>query len=89
MFENPEAVKPERMMGESYRKMSSSKKKGFVNGKCGCIGKVCAWQWSFVTLVSILKRVALAMAGASYELKMNNGARNMKPVEFFAKTGVG
>jgi cytochrome P450 len=87
VFEDPEAFKPERMMGESYEKLPSSMKKGFGNGKRECIGKVYAWQWSFVTLISILKDVEFEMADSSYELKMDNGAYNMKPVEFFAKTG--
>lgn len=86
VFEEPEAFKPERMMGDSYEKLPSSMRKGFGNGKRECIGKVYAWQWSFVTLVSILKDVDLAMADASYVLKMDNGAYNMKPVGFFAKT---
>jgi cytochrome P450 len=86
VFEEPEEFKPERMIGEKYDKLPSSMKKGFGNGKRECIGKVYAWQWSFVTLVSILKHVDNSMADASYVLKMDNGAYNMKPVEFFAKT---
>jgi cytochrome P450 len=86
VFEEPEEFKPERMIGEKYDKLPSSMKKGFGNGKRECIGKVYAWQWSFVTLVSILKHVDNSMADASYVLKMDNGAYNVKPVEFFAKT---
>jgi cytochrome P450 len=86
VFEEPEEFKPERMIGEKYDKLPSSMKKGFGNGKRECIGKEYAWQWSFVTLVSILKHVDNSMADASYVLKMDNGAYNVKPVEFFAKT---
>ena len=85
VFEEPEAFKPERMMGEKYGGLPSSMKKGFGNGKRECIGKVYAWQWSFVTLVSILKDVKFEMEG-DYELKMDNGAYNMKPVGFVVKT---
>jgi cytochrome P450 len=87
VFEDPEALKPERMMGKSYERLPSSMKKGFGNGKRECIGKVYVWQWSFVTLISILKYVEFEMADTSYELQMDNGAYTMKPAKFFAKTG--
>jgi cytochrome P450 len=54
-FEDPETFKPERMVGESNEKLPSSMEKGFGKGKHECIGKVYAWQLSFVTLISILK----------------------------------
>jgi cytochrome P450 len=86
VFEDPEEFKPERMLGNKYEKIPSSMKKGFGNGKRECTGKVYGWQWSLVTLISILMNVEILMADASYVLKMDNGAYNVKPVELFVQT---
>lgn len=67
VFEDPEAFKPSRMVGEKYDKLPSACKKGFGNGKRACYGTNYAWEWSFLTLVGILKDVDFQLADKSYE----------------------
>lgn len=86
VFDEPDAMKPERMMGEAYDQLPAGVKKGFGNGKRECFGKNAAWQWSFITLVSILRKVDLEMADKGYELK-TNGAFCLEPLQFFALAG--
>ncbi|MCJ1359354.1 MAG: hypothetical protein MMC33_009356 [Icmadophila ericetorum] len=86
VFDDPLAFKPERMLSEAYEKLPASVKKGFGNGKRECVGKNFAWQWSFVTLVSIIRSVDLAMADPAYQLAMD-GAFNMEMQGFFALAG--
>ena len=86
VFDDPLAFKPERMLGEAYKKLPSSVKKGFGNGKRECIGKNYAWQWSFVVLVMVLRSVDLEMADPGYQLR-EEGAFNMEMQGFFALAG--
>lgn len=83
VFDDPEAFRPERMQGEAYDQLPAGVKKGFGNGKRECFGKRYAWQWSMITLISIIRRVDLEMADKEYELKQN-GAFCVQPLEFFA-----
>jgi cytochrome P450 len=83
VFDNPEEFLPERMLGEKYDQLPSGVKKGFGNGKRMCIGNKYAWQWSMVTLTTILRELDLNAADANYQLRMD-GAFNVKPVGFFA-----
>lgn len=82
VFEDPEAFKPERMVGEKFDKLPAAAKKGFGNGKRECIGKVWAWRWSFFTLVSILKEVSFELENPKYNLH-SNGAFSIKPLDFY------
>jgi cytochrome P450 len=86
VFDEPNEFRPERMMGEAYEQLPAGVKKGFGNGKRECFGKLAAWQWSFVTLVSILQKVDLSAADKGYELK-TNGAFCVEPLQFFALVG--
>ncbi|KAG5302133.1 bifunctional P-450:NADPH-P450 reductase [Histoplasma ohiense] len=86
VFDEPEAFKPERMLGEAYDKLPSGVKKGFGNGKRRCFGKVPAWQWCLITLISILRKVDLTLANKDYKLA-SNGAFCVRPLEFFALAG--
>lgn len=87
VFEHPEAFKPSRMVGEKYDKLPAACKKGFGNGKRACFGTTYAWEWSFLTLVGILKDVDFEMADKSYTFdrggKNLNGAFSVKPLNFF------
>ncbi|CAK44356.1 bifunctional P-450:NADPH-P450 reductase [Aspergillus awamori] len=91
VFEDPDAFKPERMMGEAYERLPSAVKKGFGTGKRVCIGKKYAWEWSYFTLVSILKDVEFELADKDYVTdgagNNYNGAFTVKPLDFFAITG--
>lgn len=91
VFEDPEAFRPSRMVGEKYDKLPAAVKKGFGNGKRACFGTQYAWEWSFLTLVGILKDVDFEMADKSYEVGMGgknyNGAFSCKPLDFFALVG--
>lgn len=86
VFDEPDAFKPERMLDGAYEQLPSGVKKGFGNGKRKCFGTQAAWQWSFITLVSILRKVNLELADKQYELK-TNGAFCLEPLEFFALAG--
>lgn len=91
VFEDPEAFKPARMVGDKYEKLPAAVKKGFGNGKRVCFGTNYAWEWSFLTLVGIMKDVDFEMADKSYEVDMGgknyNGAFSCKPLDLFAFVG--
>ena len=91
IFEDPEAFKPERMVGENFDRLPKGVKKGFGNGKRECIGKRYAWQWSFMVLASILKDVDFELADPNYAVGNDgvncNGAFSVRPQEMFVVTG--
>ncbi|KAF7586525.1 hypothetical protein BBP40_008770 [Aspergillus hancockii] len=91
VFDDPEAFKPERMLGEKFDNLPKGVKKGFGNGKRECIGKRYAWQWSFMTLASILKDVEFELADSAYVMNNEgvnfNGAFSVRPQGMFAVTG--
>lgn len=84
IFEEPEAFKPERMVGEAFDKLPEGCKKWFGNGKRICIGLHHAWMWNMITMVTLLKDIDFEMADPSYQLKQD-GWFNMRPVDFFIK----
>lgn len=88
VFEDPDAFKPARMVGEKYDRLPIGVKKGFGNGKRVCIGKRYAWEWSFFALAAILRDVDIEEADPNYVMKnagVNyNGAFSCKPVGFHA-----
>ena len=84
VFEEPEAFRPERMVGEAFEKLPEGGKKWFGNGKRVCFGKNYAWMWNMVTLVTLLKDVDFEMADPSYQLKQD-GWFNLRPVGFSIK----
>ncbi len=84
VFEEPEAFKPERMVGEAFDKLPEGSKKWFGNGKRACIGRYHAWMWNMTTLVTLLKEVDFEMADPSYQLKQD-GWFNLRPVGFYVK----
>lgn len=88
VFEEPNAFRPERMVGEKYDRLPSGVKKGFGNGKRVCIGRRYAWEWSFFALVAILRDIDIEEADPSYEMANGgvnyNGAFSCKPVGFHA-----
>ncbi|PGH12872.1 hypothetical protein AJ79_03972 [Helicocarpus griseus UAMH5409] len=86
IFDDPEAFRPERMLGEAYDRLPAGVKKGFGNGKRRCFGAVPAWQWSLITLINIIRKVDLSMADKDYKLKVN-GAFCVQPLEFYALVG--
>lgn len=82
VFSEPEAFRPERMLPEEFAKLPKGAQKWFGNGKRECIGKLYAWQWAMVTLVSVIRGVDLEMADKTYDLKVD-GAFNLRPIDFF------
>ncbi|KAF3390379.1 Bifunctional cytochrome P450/NADPH--P450 reductase [Penicillium rolfsii] len=82
VFEEPEAFNPERMLGEKWDNLPSAARKGFGNGKRECFGKVWAWRWSILTLVSILKDVSFEFQDPDYQL-VSNGAFSVKPLGLY------
>jgi cytochrome P450 len=86
VFEDPEAFKPERVLGEKWDQLPAAAKKGFGNGKRECIGKLWAWRWSFFTLASILKDTKFEFADPNYKLE-SNGAFSIKPLQFYGLVG--
>ena len=84
VFEEPEAFKPERMVGEAYEKLPEGSTKWFGNGKRVCFGQHYAWMWNMITLVMLLKDVDFEMADPSYRLKQD-GWFNLRPVDFYVK----
>lgn len=84
VFEEPEAFKPERMVGEAFEKLPEGSKKWFGNGKRVCYGRHYAWMWNMATIVTILKDVDMEMADPSYQLKQD-GWFNLRPVNFYIK----
>lgn len=83
VFEDPEAFRPERMLGERFEALPVGVKKWFGNGKRECIGKLFGWQWSLVLLVRLIEGVEMGFAKEGYELEME-GAFSVEPVGFWA-----
>ena len=81
VFEDPEAFKPERMVGDAFEKLPVGAKKWFGNGKRVCIGQHYAWMWNMIVLVTLLRNVDFKMADPSYRLKQD-GWFNLRPVGF-------
>ena len=84
VFDEPEAFKPERMMGEALDRLPEGTKKWFGNGKRVCIGRHYARMWAMITTVTLLKDVDFEMADPGYELKQD-GWFNLRPVDFYIK----
>ena len=84
VFDEPEAFKPERMVGEAFEKLPAGAKKWFGNGKRVCYGRNYAWMWNVITLVMLLKEVDFEMADPKYQLKQD-GWFNLRPVGFDIK----
>ena len=84
VFEEPEAFKPERMVGEAFDKLPEGTKKWFGNGKRVCIGQNWAWMWNMIVLVTLLKEIDFEMADPTYQLKQD-GWFNLRPVGFNVK----
>lgn len=87
VFEDPEAFKPERMVGEKYDALPSGVKKGFGNGKRACFGTRYAWEWSLLVLAALIKDVDFKLADKGYKTDnagVNyNGAFSTRPLGFF------
>lgn len=81
VYEEPEAFRPERMMGEAFDRLPEGAKKWFGNGKRVCVGRYWAWMWNVVTLVTLLKDVDIELTDPTYELKQD-GWFNLRPVDF-------
>jgi cytochrome P450 len=90
VFEDPNAFKPERMLGEAFDRLPVGVKKGFGNGKRECYGKHYAWEWSLHVLIRIIKDVDFELADKGYTFNMEgknfNGAFSVKPYGMFAAT---
>ena len=84
VFEEPEAFKPERMVGEAFERLPEGSKKWFGNGKRVCIGKEYAWMWNMTTIITLLKEVDFEFADPSYQFKQD-GWFNVRPVDFYVK----
>uniref|UniRef100_A0A093VD70 Bifunctional P-450:NADPH-P450 reductase n=1 Tax=Talaromyces marneffei PM1 TaxID=1077442 RepID=A0A093VD70_TALMA len=86
VFDDPEAFRPERMLGEAYDRLPSGVKKGFGNGKRQCFGTKFAWQWSWVTLIIVLREIDLELADKNYAIDGDiNGAFCVQPWHFVTK----
>ena len=84
VFEEPEAFKPERMVGDAFERLPEGSKKWFGNGKRVCFGRDYAWMWNMTILVTLLKGMEIEMADPSYKLKQD-GWFNLRPVDFYIK----
>ncbi|KAL8919740.1 MAG: hypothetical protein Q9208_006606 [Pyrenodesmia sp. 3 TL-2023] len=84
VFADPEAFKPERMMGDAFESLPEGAKKWFGNGKRVCVGRHYAWMWNMITLVTLLKDVDFEMNDPSYQLRQD-GWFNLRPVGFDVK----
>ncbi|RDW92808.1 putative cytochrome P450 [Aspergillus mulundensis] len=87
VFEDPEAFKPERMVGEKYDALPSGVKKGFGNGKRQCFGTRYAWEWSLLVLARLIKEVDFELADKGYKVSNEgvnyNGAFSTRPLGFY------
>lgn len=84
VFEDPEAFKPERMVGAAFEKLPEGAKKWFGNGKRVCFGREWAWMWNMITIVTLLREVDFEMVDKKYVLKQV-GWFNLRPVGFEVK----
>ncbi|KAJ5138573.1 uncharacterized protein N7515_003421 [Penicillium bovifimosum] len=83
VFEEPEAFKPERMLGEAYERLPGGVKKGFGNGKRACFGERYAWTWALYVLVRVIREVEFELVDGGYSFDMEgrnfNGAFSVRP----------
>ena len=90
VFDDPNAFKPKRMLGDAFDRLPVGVKKGFGNGKRECYGTRYAWEWSLHALVRIIKDVDFELADKEYTFDMEgknfNGAFSVRPYGMFAKT---
>ncbi|KAL8741546.1 MAG: hypothetical protein Q9190_005860 [Brigantiaea leucoxantha] len=84
VFEDPEAFRPERMMGDAFEKLPAGAKKWFGNGKRVCYGRHFAWMWCLIATTMLIKDVDFEMADQGYDLKQD-GWFNLRPVGFEVK----
>ncbi|EGX94568.1 cytochrome P450, putative [Cordyceps militaris CM01] len=84
VFEDPEAFRPERMLGENLAKLPPGAKKWFGNGKRECFGKAYAWRSSVLVLAMMLRQVDFEAADKDYVLA-RDGWFNYRPVGFKVK----
>lgn len=84
VFEDPNAFRPERMVGEAFDRLPEGAKKWFGNGKRVCIGRHYAWMWNVITLVTLLRDMDFEMADKGYKFRQD-GWFNIRPVEFYVK----
>ncbi|KAJ5819055.1 NADPH cytochrome P450 [Penicillium riverlandense] len=90
VFEDPDAFRPERMLGEAYERLPAGVKKSFGNGKRYCLGKRFALQLSMITLATVLRSVDLQPVDEEYQLKQTGReicANFRAPVGFFVTVG--
>ena len=86
VFAEPEAFRPERMVGDAFARLPAGAAKWFGNGKRACFGRAYAWMWNMVVLVTLLREVDWQMADAGYELRQQ-GWFNVRPVDFDIEVG--
>ena len=84
VFEDPEAFKPDRMLGDKFDKLPEGAKKWFGNGKRVCTGRHWAWMWNILVLATVLKDADLEMKDPAYKLR-RDGWFNLRPVGFEVK----
>lgn len=84
VFSEPEAFKPERMVGEAFEKLPDGAKKWFGNGKRVCYGLNYAWMWNMIAIVTLIRDVDFEMADPGYKLRQQ-GWFNVRPVDFNVK----
>ncbi|KAL2863267.1 putative cytochrome P450 [Aspergillus lucknowensis] len=91
VFEDPEAFKPERLVGEKYDALPAGVKKGFGSGKRQCFGTRYAWEWSLLVLATLIKEVDFELADKGYKVDNGgvnyNGAFSTRPLGFFLLVG--
>lgn len=79
-----DSFKPERMLGENFKRIPPNAWKPFGNGARGCIGRPFAWQESILSLAMILQNFNLRFDDPSYQLH-NKQTLTIKPADFFMK----
>ncbi|PHH69786.1 hypothetical protein CDD82_7514 [Ophiocordyceps australis] len=84
VFDEPEAFRPERMMGAEFERLPPGAKKWFGNGKRRCIGEHWAWQCSMVVLVLMLREMDFEMDNEAYTMHQD-GWFAIRPVGFKVK----
>ena len=84
VYEDPEAFKPERMVGEKWDALPAGAKKFFGNGKRVCVGRHYAWMWNLIVITVLLKEIDFDFVDPKYKLKQD-GWFNLRPVGFEVK----
>nr|OQO17905.1 hypothetical protein B0A51_15106 [Rachicladosporium sp. CCFEE 5018] len=81
---DPDAFRPERMMGEAYEQLPNCAWQAFGTGARACIGRGFAWQEALAAMAMVFQSFDLVLADEDYQLKIKQ-TLTIKPDDFYMR----